>query len=356
MTTRMTVLLAALALLGAACGNAKATGPQPKAAPEGSARVETAVVAARQVPVFLNLTGTLTAGHDSDVAADTAGKVARTLVERGTEVKAGAPLVALDTRTAGYAAREARAQAEAAKARAALMKEELRRSDELLASGAINASVHDRARTEAIAAEKQAEAADAMAGRLEKGLSDTTVRAPFDGVVAERLVDAGEFVSPGMRVARVVQIDPLRLELAVPESAVRHVKEGQTVAFEVAAWPDQKFEGVIRFVGPAVREATRDLVVEAEVANPEHKLRPGMFAVARVASGDAELAAVPTAAVKRGDQTESVYVVEDGRLEERIIQLGEKVDDHVAVLSGVKPGETVVARVTSELQDGLRVQ
>jgi membrane fusion protein (multidrug efflux system) len=236
------------------------------------------------------------------------------------------------------------------------MKDELARSDELFAKNAINTSVHDRARTEAIAAEKQGEAAEAMADRLEKSLSDTTIRAPFDGMVVERLVDAGEYVNPGARVARVVQMDPLRLQLAVPEAALRHVKEGQAVEFEVASWPGQKFEGVVRFISPALRESSRDLVIEAEVPNKEHKLRPGMFAVAKIASGGAELAAVPTTAVKHGDQTESVYVIEDGRLQERIIQVGERVDDHVAVLSGVKAGETVVARVSDALQDGLRVQ
>jgi membrane fusion protein (multidrug efflux system) len=354
--TRVNVILAALALLAAACGNAEASSPKPPAGPQGSAKVETEVVANRQVPVFISLTGTIMAAHDSDVATDVAGKVARTLVERGAEVKSGAPLVALDSRTAGFAAREARAQADAAKARSDLMKDELGRSDELFAKGAINPSVHDRARTEAIAAEKQAEAAEAMADRLEKGLADTTVRAPFDGMVVERMVDAGEFVGPGARVVRVVQMDPLRLQLAVPEAALRHVKEGQTVEFEVASWPGQKFEGTVRFVSPAVRESSRDMVIEAEVPNKEHKLRPGMFAVAKLASGGAELASVPTSAVKHGDQTESVYVIEGGRLQERIIQVGEKVDDHVAVLSGVKAGETVVARVSDALQDGLRVE
>lgn len=356
MTTRTHVVAAVLALMAAACTRAEASDPKVKAGPEGTAKVESAVVASRQVPTFISLTGTLTAPHDSNVAADTMGKVARTLVERGTEVKAGAPLVSLDARTATFAAREARASAEAAKARGDLAREELKRSDELFAKGAINSSAHDHATAEALSAEKQAEAAGAMADRLEKSLADTTVRAPFDGVVAERMVDAGEYVSNGAKVARVVQIDPLRLQLAVPEAALQSIKEGQQVEFEVASWPGQKFQGVVKYVGPAVREATRDLLIEAEVANKDRKLRPGMFAVAKVAAGDAQLAAVPTSAVRHGDQTESVFIIEDGRLQERIIQVGEKVDGNVSVLSGLKPGETVVARVTDKLQDGQRIQ
>jgi membrane fusion protein (multidrug efflux system) len=361
MTTRMILILPALAFLAAACGKAGATSDRAAIGSQaqnalGTAKVEATTVSAREVPSFISLTGTLNANHDSDVASDIGGKVAHAQVERGTEVKSGAPLVALDPRTASFGAREARAQAEAAKARATLMQDELKRSDELFHSGAINASVHDRATTEALAAVKQGEAAEAMADRLEKSLADTTVRAPFDGVVVERLVDAGEYVNAGAKVARVVQIDPLRLELAVPEAAVRSVKEGLPVEFEVAAWPGEKFRGVIRYVSPALRESSRDLVVEAEVPNKDHRLRPGMFAVAKVAAGGASFASVPTSAIKHGDQTESVFIIEEGRLQERIIQVGERVDDHVAVLSGIRPGETVVARVTDGLQDGQKVQ
>lgn len=354
MTNAKFLVLAATAML-AGCTTAEASSPKAEG-PETTAKVESATVASRQVATTIRLTGQLLAAKDAAVASDVAGKIARSVVERGAEVEAGAPLVQIDARIASLGAKEARAQADAAAARAEMMQAELKRAATLLEQGAMNLSDHDRVRAEAIAAEKQAVAAAAMAERLEKGLADTTIRAPFAGMIAERMVESGEYVNPGMPVARVVQLDPLKLELAVPESELRHVKEGQAVEFEVAAWPGQTFKGIVKWVGPAVREKSRDLVVEAEVQNPELKLRPGMFAVANVASGGTELAAVPASAVRRGDQTESVFVIENGRLQERIVQLGAPVGEDVAVLAGLKPGETVVARATPELHDGQRVQ
>jgi len=128
------------------------------------------------------------------------------------------------------------------------------------------------------------------------------------------------------------------------------------VSFSVAAFQDDKFEGTVRFISPNVREATRDLIIEAVVPNGEHKLRPGMFAVAHVALGDHAHPVVPNAALIREETGARLFVVVSNQIQERIVQLGSTQGDNVAILSGVKAGEAVVLSPGSDVHDGAKVQ
>jgi membrane fusion protein (multidrug efflux system) len=182
------------------------------------------------------------------------------------------------------------------------------------------------------------------------------VRAPFRGLVAERLVSAGEYVRPDTRVATIVEIDPLRLEISVPETAIAGLKQAMEVAFQVAAFPGQTFRGKIRYIGPAVRRQSRDLLVEAVIANPDGRLLPGMFASAKLLNGMVAQTVIPESAIKHDNETDRAYVVNQGRIEERLLSLGARDNGMVAVLSGVRAGETLVATITPELRDGARVR
>jgi membrane fusion protein (multidrug efflux system) len=358
MQTRFIFALALASLTAAAgCGIRPSKAEAQRRETDPAVSVATAPVATRQLPRTVTLTGTLTANRESGVAADVMGKVAATFVERGSRVAKGAPLVRLDRRQAALMAEEARSQAAAAETQRALAQADCGRADKLYAQGAINEAEHDRVRTQCQATTFAASAADARQQLAGKTLGDLVVKAPFAGVVADRFVTAGEYVRPESKVATVVQLDPLRLELSVPENALAKLGVGAEVRFRVAAFPEETFAGRVRFVGASVRRATRDLLVEAVVANKGERLRPGMFAVAEVELGAVELPVVPRGALRTDERagTDRVFVVDAGRLQERLVHVGAPAGDAVAILAGLKAGERIVLSPAANLRDGLRV-
>ncbi len=352
--------LATLPLAGAA-GCARAGAAEHHAttstatSSESAVAVTTAVVAQKPVARALVLTGTLTPNRRSDVAADAVGKVIAAPIERGAEVAAGAMLVRLDRRGAALTDEEARAQAASARTQQALADTECARADKLFNAGAITQAEHDRARTQCDAGRSMAAAASARARLASKTLADAVVRAPFRGVIADRLVSEGEYVHADTRVATLVEIDPLRLELTVPEAAVGTLARAKDVVFEVAAFPGESFRGRVRYVGPAVRRQSRDLLVEAVVPNPQRRLLPGMFATARLVLGSEPRPVVPATAVKREAEADRVYVVANGRAEERLIALGLRDGEGFAVMSGLNAGDRVIAPLVPGLHDGVSV-
>jgi len=197
------------------------------------------------------------------------------------------------------------------------------------------------------------EAAEARLTLARKALGDTSVRAPFSGVVGERRVSVGDFVVTGLVVAVVVRVDPLRLELTVPEASVEHVAVGQPVTLRVEAFPGRDFAGTVRYVSPALRADQRALVVEAIVPNPAGALKPGFFATAEVRQAAATPALVVDArALRTVVGTKRVFVVRGGRAEERLVTIGREVDALVEVLTGLAEGEVVATSRTDELVDG----
>jgi membrane fusion protein (multidrug efflux system) len=356
--TRMIFLAAALPLVAAAgCARAGASEPQRAAGSTGAPlAVATALIAEKPIARALVLTGTLTPNRKSDVAADAAGKVIAAPIERGAVVAAGAPLVRLDRRSAALTDEEARAPAASARTQQALAETECARADKLFTAGAINQADHDRTHAQCDASRLQATAAAARARMAGKTLGDAVVRAPFRGVIADRLVSEGEYVRADTKVATLVEIDPLRLELSVPEAAVPMLTRAKQVVFEVAAFPGERFQGQVRYVGPAVRRQSRDLLVEAVVANPQRRLLPGMFATARLVLGSEPRPVVPAAAVKREGEVDRVYVVAAGRVEERLVSLGAREAESFAVIAGLKAGERVVAPLVPGLSDGAAIR
>lgn len=346
--------LTAFTLFG--CGGAKRE-PTIKEPTVEAKQIEVVEAVARPTPRYLTLTGTLNGNRSSDVAADASGKVIQTLVERGQKVTKGQPLVRLDPRTATLNAEEATASAAAAEANLNLAKSDCERAEKLFKDHAISQAEYDRLSSACSSQGKQAEAAIARARLAGQVLGDATVRSPFAGMVAQRLVEEGEYVGRETKVATVLQLDPLRLELTVPESDARWIQEGQDVRFDVAGFDKQSFTGTIKYIGPSLRSETRDLVVEAVIANKDGVLKPGNFAVAKVTLGEVPTPVIPRAAVRDDGETYRAFVVkENGSLEERLIQLGpDLTGGFVAINKGVEPGERVVASVSEDLRDGQMV-
>lgn len=346
-------LVSMLALVSA-CARAEAA-PAPSASQEPVA-VTTTEVTEQSFPKTTLLSGSLIASQRAEVAADTAGKVLQTFVERGDVVKKGALLAKLDARENAMSAAEASAAAEAARTQELHAKLECERSEKLLAQKVISRAEYDRQKASCDSSAASTRAARARAARAGKEVGDASIRAPFAGIVVERSVATGEFVVPGRRIAVLVQRDPLRVELAVPEAAVAKIAKDQELAFSVAPLPNERFKARVRYVGPVLEEKSRNLVVEALVESEDARLLPGMFATARLPVGEQRWASIPVGAVTGETGSPRVFVVSEGVVQERVVQLGESAGDRVAVLKGLKKGERVVVKPEPGLADGARVK
>jgi membrane fusion protein, multidrug efflux system len=384
------LLAAPLILTACSTGDAK-TKDQP-AAP---AKIDAGAVAAVERPIarFIRATGSLMAEEQAEVAAETAGRVIAAPIERGTPVAQGAELVRLSPVETDAQLKEAEANAaqiearlglaadrefdvnsvpevQNARAAYALAQSEFDRIKSLLDQHVVSQSEYDQRRTQMEAARQQYEAAKnaaaqqyqslrAARARVElarKAFADTTVRAPFNGLVSQRLVTAGDYVTKGTKVAVVVRVNPLRVQLTVPEQFVSAVAVGQPVAFEVDAYPGRQFEGRVQFVAPALQADQRALVTEAAVPNPKAELKPGLFATARLelpARTPAVL--VPTGAVQTISGTSRVFVVSGDHVEERIVTTGQAVGDLIEISKGLKAGERVATKNLGQLADGTKV-
>jgi RND family efflux transporter MFP subunit len=385
-------LALAAAALSPACGTSASTAAAPPA--PAPIAIATAAVESRPIDRYLRVTGSLVADEEARVSAEAAGRVVETPVERGTRVAAGALLVRVSPAEAAAQLQEAEANAgqiearlglaagqpfdprrvpEVMNAQAALdyAEAEFGRIESLLEQKVVSRSEFDQRRTQVEAARQQyrvavngaeqsyrsLEAARARVALARKAMSDTAVRAPFSGLVAERTASVGDYVTRGTPVATVVRIDPLRVELTVPEQAMSLVQVGQPVRISVDAYPGETFTATVRFVSPALRSDQRALVVEAVARNADGRLKPGLFATASIGQSSSQPALlVPASAVETVAGTSRLYVVKDGRAEERIVTLGDAVGERVEITTGVSAGEVVAAEPRGRIADGMAVK
>jgi membrane fusion protein, multidrug efflux system len=344
---------AALVLaLGVTLAGCKAKQIATSEPPPPPVHVETVDAVEQPVPRVLALTGTLRGSKQTDLAANAAGRVQETLVERGSPVKAGDLVARLDVRSAALSANEARAAADLTRTQALSAKRECDRYKALLDQNAISRAEYDRVTDQCSTSSLSIAAAQARASMATQVVGDGMIRAPFAGIVAQRYVEVGEYVRQDSKVATIVAIDALRLEFSVPEANIGAVKQGGTMTFTVPAYPGRTFAGVVRFVGAALRETTRDLVAEALVDNADQVLRPGMFASVALRTGEMPLPIIPKSAVVEKEGRSHVFVLAEQRIEERVVQTTAFSGDQVAVMSGLKATEKVVAKPTPALHNG----
>lgn len=390
-TIYVTLLFLAAATVG--CG----TGVKGESTEAGAAPPPTAVAHAtaveRPIRRFLEVTGTLAAQEEAEVAAEVQGRVVATPVERGTRVADGDALIRIAAAEMEAQAAEAEANAaqivgrlgladgaefavdkvpEVANARANLdlAEGDFTRAQMLFDRKLLSKADFDQRSAQAEVARRQYDiarngamqqfqallAARARVSLAKKALADTVVRSPFAGVVGQRLVSVGDYVARGTKVASVMRTNPLRVNLTVPEQYSAEVAVGRSVSLEVNAAPGQRFEGQVRFVSPALQADSRTLVVEALVANDSGVLKPGSFATARIEQGSERPGVlVPKAAVRTVSGTSRVYVIAGERAEERIVTVGQSVDDLLEITTGLKAGENVATTNVEKLSDGSHV-
>ena len=417
------LLLCGLSVVWFSCGGKKQGSTGEAIAAAKPLDVTTARSVLKQVPAAFDETGSFVADESSDIAPPVAGRVLRTPVDVGAFVKEGQVICELDHRDAELKLQQVRAQLaeaqamvrqaqvrigldsgkfdadkvpevaasranyESTEAQARLAAADAQRYANLVASGDVSRSAFEKARTQQETAEAQANAArqqyeaalntarqsyqvisssqssldavGAQVAQAEKGLADTYIRAPFDGFVSERPVSAGEYVALTNKIATVVRVKTLKLQLQTPEQRAAKAQVGMVVLARVSAYPERLFEGKVSAINPAVDPNSRIFVLEARFANPDNALRPGMFSTARVVlPGGEDAVFVPRKAVVRDKTTDSnyVYVVDHGQARMRVVLVGEALGDAVRVQSGLAGNEAVVTSNQSQLYDGAAVQ
>ena len=328
---------------------AAATAPKPVA-------VEIATVEHQLMPRYLVLTGSIVADRQSEIAANVAGRVAATYVERGQPVKAGQVIARVDSKAANFQAQAATAQSHAAETQVEQARQDCARADVLFSQGALAKAEYERQKTQCTSQLYSANAARAQADLAGKLAGDTIIRSPIDGIIGERFINVGEYAQPSSRVASVFAIDPVRVTISVPEPAVSQVREGQTLNLRVAAYPDRDFPAVVRFVSPALRPNSRDLIVEAQANNPDRALRPGMFATVLLTVGEEEQPTVPVSAIATEGTIRRLYLAREGSAHEMVVRTGVEKDGRVAVLEALPAGEKVIVKPPPGLRDGTAIQ
>jgi len=342
---------------------------------------------------FLEVTGTLAAQEEAEVAAEIQGRVIATPVERGTRVAEGDALIRIAAVEVEAQVAEAEANAaqiegrlgleggatftidrvpEVANARASLdlAQADFERAQMLFDRKLLSKAEFDQRSAQAEVARRQFDiarnaavqqyqsllAARARVSLARKALADTTVRAPFAGVVGQRLVSVGDYVTRGTKVASVLRTNPLRVELTVPEQYSADIAVGRAMSLQVDASPGRTFEGRVRYVSPALQADSRTLIVEAVVDNEGGTLKPGSFATARIEQASPKPGVlVPAAAVRTAAGTSRIFVVTGDRVEERIVTLGQRDDEMIEIATGLKAGEVVASSLVEQLVDGARV-
>ncbi|MFW6010688.1 MAG: efflux RND transporter periplasmic adaptor subunit, partial [Gemmatimonadota bacterium] len=353
-TKRRSLALLALtaAIAPLACSGGEAGAAEQATGDDDHARVvnvEVRPVESRDFVERIQLTGTVEANRSVTLSAEESGVIRRLPVEKGTAVAEGEPVAAIDDRIL-------RAQLEEARARAELARETYERNRELFEDEA--------AISELRFLETRAQADQAAASRdaLRERLDRTTIRAPFARILDDRLVEVGSMVSPGTPVARLVDLDPIKVTAGVPERYAADVRVGSTVTVGFDVLDDQEFEGRLTYVGAVVDRESRTFPVEFSLPNPGRVVKPEMVANVSLRRRQLEdVVVVPQGSLVRVEDGFVAFVaVEDeaGHLvaRSRPVQLGPAQRDLAVIESGLSPGERLIVMGQQQLTDGDRVR
>lgn len=345
-----------LVLVAALLGLAACSG-QKKAHTALAHPVVVRPVTVTDLDVKLDATGEIRAKDSATLASEVAGQITQVLVDEGDKINAGQVLLEIDPEKRQLELDSARARLSEAQADLKEQRRDLRRVRFLHKRSIASQAALDQATTKVALAESRMEAARSQVGVAERALSDASVRAPFAGVVARRAVSRGEYVQVGQALFDIVALDPVEVEFHVAERDSARVKPGQEVDIRVAPYPDQVFRGKVTTISPIIDPQTRTLQVKAQIANPDGKLRPGLFA--RADLGVAHLTGVlmvPEAAVLVRAKGEAVYLAgADNRAHQVYVQTGLHRNGMVEVTKGLKPSEDVIVQGHWDLTDGMLI-
>jgi membrane fusion protein (multidrug efflux system) len=356
MLKRMIAMLTATMLIVAALGFVKFKQIQSAIA-QGAAfqppaeAVTTIVASEEEWPSTLTAIGTVAAVRGVTVSADLPGVVDRIRFESGQSVGEGEMLALLDMR-------QERAQLAAAEAQRDLARVNFTRLEGLLNERVISRAEFDRATAE----QRQAEA---RVGEILAAIERKTIRAPFSGILGIRHVNLGQYLSGGDALVTLQALNPIYVNFGVPQQAMAQVRAGRKVRVTADDLGGIEFNGPITAIDSVVEESTRNVQAQATLANPQGRLRPGMFVQTEVAVGaTSTVVSLPASAISYAPYGDSVFVVGDLKDEsgktyrgvrQQFVKLGGARGDQIAVLSGIKAGDEVVTSGVFKLRNGAAV-
>ncbi len=332
------------AQIGAMIKGAKAFKPPPES-------VTSAKVEALRWQESRPAVATLVAVRAVTVSSELPGLVREIHFDSGAFVRRGEVLIKLDTSTE-------EAQLSAADADATLASVTRKRVRMLVEQNSSTQSELD-------VAEARAEQTAANVTMLKATIAKKTIRAPFDGRISIRQVELGQVVAPGTPIASLQSVSPIHADFWVPQQAVADLKPGQRVSLRTDAFPEARWDGDVTTVNPEVDAATRNVRVRATFANPDGRLRPGMYANVDVVSGaPRETLQIPATAVIYAPYGDSVFAIAEKAdakghkalvAQQKFVRLGERRGDFVAVVSGLTAGEKIVGSGAFKLRNGMPV-
>jgi RND family efflux transporter MFP subunit len=350
------LVLLGLGLLSG-CERGGAAPPEERApvvlGPEDVVRVEP-----RELSNGPVLSGTLQARRAATMRAEVSGAVLEMAVEQGQQVKKGQLLARIEDVSLKDQHLAARTAVQVARNAVQMARADEARHRKLADVGVITWRDFERAQLARRQAEAQLSEAQARLALMGQQVGRTRVRAPFDGVVSERLASAGDVVQPGAPLYTVVDPTSLRLEASVPAAQLDRLKPGTPVDFSVSGYGERSFQGRIERINPAVDPATGQVRLYVTLPNTEQSLLTGLSAEGRVASLQREVPAVPVSAVDTRAEPPVLLRVKDGQLERVPVTLGmtDEVAQLVELRSGVQAGDVVLRGSARELTEGTPVE
>jgi membrane fusion protein, multidrug efflux system len=357
MLKRMLLMLAVLAVVLGGLGFVKFRQIQAAVAQGASFQppptAVTTIVAQRETwPSTLEVIGTVAAIQGVTVSADLPGTVDKIRFESGEWVHEGDVLVELDTR-------QEQAQLAEVEAQRDLAHINYGRTQQLVKEGVI-------ARTEYDNVTAQQKVTEGQVGEIHATIARKTIRAPFSGILGIRQVNLGQYLAAGQAIVSLQSLNPIYVNIGVPQQTTTQLGIGRSLRITSDDLPGVTFTGRITALDSVVNESTRNIMVQATLANPQNKLRPGMFVqVALGLGGSAQVIAVPASAINYAPYGDSVFVVTDLRDEkgrtyrgvrQQVVKLGGARGDQVGVVSGINSGDEVVTSGVFKLRNGAAVQ
>ncbi|MEK6726159.1 MAG: efflux RND transporter periplasmic adaptor subunit [Deltaproteobacteria bacterium] len=317
----------------------------------------TAKAELRPVERSLLFVGELQAEAEADVKAEVKGKVLEIYKNLGEAVKKGELIARLDSEEYKISHEQATQAIEEARSKYQLARLNRDRADGLFKKGLISERESDEARESLNGLEATVKERHAVLKMATKRLRDTDIVAPFSGVIKERFVNVGDYVDDKSAVASVVAMSPLKLKASIPERAAGGVRKGMKVFVKIEAYPGKVFEGSVVRVSPSLDPKTRTLPIEAVFSNNDGILKPGFFAKGKVVTkGDDKGIFVTESSLISFAGVKKVFVIENGIASERVVKVGERVDDELEITDGVREGEVIATSALNKLSTGVKVE
>jgi len=343
------LILASVTVLLSACAPEDEV---PQAAEAPPVLVEPVLL--RDVTEEIQTTGQLIAKFEATIASQVSGQVTAVLVDEGDKVGEGQILLEIDPELRMLEVANAEASMAEARAQAVENWKDLQRIQNLRERGATSEALLDDAKTTLELSRARQKAAEARLGLAQRALADSSVRAPFPGLISRRHVSVGEFLNVSMPVLEMVALDPIEAEFSFSEQDSGHVRLGQTIYVELAPFPDLVFEAEVTMIAPTIDPQTRTLRAKALLSNSQGLLRPGLFAHVTLGMESRQnVTMVPEESLlQRVDGTVLYRLVEGNRVERIVVESGVLRDGMVEIKEGLSVGDFVIARGQEQISDG----